>query len=222
MIVNSEWGNFDQKLQYLPTTTYDIAIDVGSVNPGFEMFEKRISGMYLGEILRLVLLSLLESPALKFFAGVAVPKTSRLYLQWGLDSSFMSYLENDNSPGLSISKTKIEEWLGIPRLSLEVVEAIRTISHAIGRRSARLSAVAIGAVLVQTNCLLGEDRIDIGVDGSLIELYPGYTAEIRRALKCVEQIGEKCEARIDITIAKDGSGVGAALAAYIAANTLKC
>ncbi|ORY11747.1 hypothetical protein BCR34DRAFT_513497 [Clohesyomyces aquaticus] len=222
MIVNSEWGNFDQKLQYLPTTSFDRAIDAGSVNPGFEMFEKRISGMYLGEILRLAILSLTTDPKVRLFAGTLISTTSKLYAQWGLDSSFMSHLESDATVHLSVTRTQIEEYLDISIVSYEELEAIRIISHAIGRRSARLSAVALGAVILQTDCLRTADkgRIDVGVDGSLIALYPGFLAEMRTALKAVEEIGAEGEGKIDILLARDGSGVGAALAAHIAGKVV--
>jgi hexokinase len=222
MIVNSEWGNFDQNLEYLPTTAYDEVIDVKSVNPGFEMFEKRISGMYLGELLRLVLLSLIKDPKVDLLATSTIPETSKLYVQWGLDSSFLSYLESDSTPDLSPSVAELEQWTGITNATIEDVKALRIISHAIGRRSARLSAVALGAVILQTNCL-GEDggRVDIGVDGSLIELYPGFLDEMRETLRSIPRIGDG-EKMVDIVVAKDGSGVGAALAAHIAARHLNC
>jgi hexokinase len=224
MIINTEWGNFDQDLMFLPDTIYDRAIDSGSVNPGFEMFEKRISGMYLGEILRLAVLSLVEDPCLDLFEGSPIPETSAVYVQWSLDSSFLSYLESDTSSDLSSSRSQIEQWAGVAPVSVTAARSIRMIALAIGRRSARLSAVALGAVLVKTDCLNrsldGDEKISIGVDGSLIELYPGFVAEIRCALRCIEQIGERGETLVDITIAKDGSGVGAALAAHVVASGL--
>jgi hexokinase len=223
MIVNSEWGNFDQALRYLTSTTYDRAIDAASVNPGFEIFEKQISGMYLGEILRVVVLSLSGDENLDLFGGVKIPDTSDLYVPWTLDSSLLSHLESDNSPELSSSRLLIKRWLGV-QVHFEVASAIRAIARAIVLRSARLSAIALGAFLLQTACLekidSSQERVSIGVDGSLIELYPGFVTHIRRALRCIEKIGAEGEARVDITIAKDGSGVGAALAAHIAAMQL--
>ena len=60
MIVNTEWGSFDNQLAVLPTTPYDVQLDKESVNPGIQMFEKRVSGMFLGEILRVVILSMID------------------------------------------------------------------------------------------------------------------------------------------------------------------
>jgi len=222
MIINTEWGNFDQGLEFLLMTTYDRAIDKASVNPGFEMFEKQISAMYLGEILRMAILSLSKDQSLDVFAKSSIPKASGLYVPWSLDTSILSHLENDTSSELSMSRKALEMWLGIAHVSFDIASAIKSIAHAVVRRSARLSAVALGAVLVQTGCLTEivscEERICIGVDGSLIEHYPGFVVEIRKALRSIEHVGESGESRIDITIAKDGSGVGAALAAHIATN----
>jgi hexokinase len=57
IIINTEWGNFGAKGE-LPMTDFDIALDKNSANPGNQRFEKMISGMYLGEITRLVLIDL--------------------------------------------------------------------------------------------------------------------------------------------------------------------
>ena len=52
MCINTEWGSFDNDLKHLPTTRYDIDIDQKfSSNPGFHLFEKRVSGMFLGCLL---------------------------------------------------------------------------------------------------------------------------------------------------------------------------
>jgi hexokinase len=58
--------------------------------------------------------------------------------------------------------------------------------------------------------------VDIGVDGSLVEFYPGFEDYVREALREIPQIGEVGEKRVRIGIAKDGSGVGAALIALVA------
>jgi len=63
--------------------------------------------------------------------------------------------------------------------------------------------------------------VDIGVDGSLVEFYPNFEEYIREALREVPQIGPQGEKRIRIGIAKDGSGVGAALIALVADRAMK-
>lgn len=225
MIVNTEWGNFDQKLEFLPNTSYDMVINSRSVNPGFEMFEKRISGMYLGEILRLVIVDLVNDPQIPLFSISNIPKTSQIYTQWAIDSDFMSILESDTSAQCMESRLGIEQRMGIFNATHEDAQALKIIAHAIGRRSARLSAIALGAVILQTESLeswkqVKGSKVDIGVDGSLIEMYPGFVEEIRGALREIPEIGTEGEKRIDITIAKDGSSIGAALTASVAAAAL--
>lgn len=54
MIVNTEWGGF--KAASLPRLPADEAVDAQSVNPGWQTFEKLISGLYLGRITAQLLL----------------------------------------------------------------------------------------------------------------------------------------------------------------------
>ena len=51
VVVNTEWGAFgDQgELDYI-VTQWDRKVDEGSINPGKQIFEKMISGMYMGEV----------------------------------------------------------------------------------------------------------------------------------------------------------------------------
>jgi len=274
--VNTEWGSFDNGLKVLPTTPYDAILDKDSINPGIQMFEKRISGMFLGEILRIVLVTMMNDPKASLFrddnsshndyrSTTTVDETSPLHTQWAIDSSILSIAEADNSAGLRALRQEIEKSLGVSAASIEDAQAVKEISHAIAKRAARLAGVAIGAIVLETGRLnpdassnpgpksaaaivedvkalnlaaaasatankladaaglaVNEDEIvDIGVDGSLVEFYPGFEDEMREALRAISGIGATGERRIRIGIAKDGSGVGAALIALVAAKIEK-
>lgn len=56
MLINTEWGAFGERgvLDFL-LTEFDRDIDEHSINPTKQIFEKMISGMYMGELARLVL-----------------------------------------------------------------------------------------------------------------------------------------------------------------------
>ena len=244
MIVNTEWGSFDNQMSVLPNTPYDIALDAESVNPGIQMFEKRVSGMFLGEILRRATLAMIQSPTIQLFkddssasndihSTCTIAEDSALYKQWGVDTSFLSVAQADQSDGFRITRQALSKDLGVDAASSEDAEAVKILVEAIGKRSARLSAVALAAVIISTESLSGtaseagaegdggvkeEDVVDIGVDGSLVEYYPGFEKYIREALRGIEGIGQEGERRIRIGIAKDGSGVGAALIALVAAG----
>jgi hexokinase len=251
MIVNTEWGSFDNSLRTLPTTPYDVKLDEDSVNPGIQMFEKRISGMFLGELLRLAILGMHQDSKTPLFkddnsaqndvhSTTQIHGNSPLHRQWGIDTSLLSICAGDNTPGLRMIRQALDKDYGITAASAEDAEAVREIAAAIGRRAARLSAVAIAGIVINTGRLERssstattekkegidpprgdvdlpeEDVVDIGVDGSLVEFYPSFEEYIREALREVPEIGEKGEKRIRIGIAKDGSGVGAALIALVA------
>ncbi len=91
MVVNTEWGAFNNSRSHLPSTPYDNTLDRQSINPTFQAFEKFISGMYLGEVTRHVLLSLIDAaPKPILFGGKS---TASLNKQWGIDTSVMSDVE---------------------------------------------------------------------------------------------------------------------------------
>lgn len=89
---------------------------------------------------------------------------------------------------------------------------VRRVSEIVGTRGARLAAVAVAATLIQT----GYDKKDsstgtlpefsIGVDGSLVELYPHFEVRLRQALRDI--VGSEVEKKVRLGLAKDGSGVG--------------
>lgn len=62
VIINTEWGAFgDDGILDIFRTKQDFTVDKNSINPGKQVFEKMISGMYMGEMVRLLLMDLAES-----------------------------------------------------------------------------------------------------------------------------------------------------------------
>lgn len=231
MVVNTEWGSFDNQLNVLPNTAWDKALDATSVNPGNQMFEKRVSGMFLGEIVRLAVADMINSEKSSLFRDLnssfndwgtttSIGPSSGFLKPWGLDSSIMSVAAADNTPELSTLRQELENLLHVYTPSLEDAQAFKSVAHAVGRRAARLAAVAIGAIAIQSDKIddPNEEVIDIGVDGSLVEHYPFFRDMIHEALAVIDGIGPKGAQKIRIGIAKDGSGVGAALIALVAAG----
>ncbi|EQL00568.1 Hexokinase [Ophiocordyceps sinensis CO18] len=229
MVVNTEWGSFDNQLNVLPSTPWDEALDVQSVNPGVQMFEKRVSGMFLGEIVRLAVLDMMKNDATSLFKDLNssfndwgtttnISPQSGMFESGGLDSAIMSVAASDNSPELSTLRQELENTLQVYNPSLEDAQAFKAVAGSVARRAARLSAVAIGAVALKSGKIDDpkEEIIDIGVDGSLVEHYPFFRDMIYEALPAIDGIGPEGVKKIRIGIAKDGSGVGAALIALVA------
>jgi hexokinase len=46
-----EWCAYDDK-EVLPLTQFDKMLDEASTNPGQQLFEKMVAGLYMGEICR--------------------------------------------------------------------------------------------------------------------------------------------------------------------------
>lgn len=238
MFISIEWGSFDNTLTVLPNTWYDVELNAASFNQGDQMFEKRVSGMFLGELLRRAVFDLYNNPAIKLFRSqspdgnhTVLSPEYPLYTPWSVNSSILSVAESDNTDDLLLLKSKIETSLRIPAtdIGIDDVKAVKLIANAIGRRAARLAGMALGAVVLQSQRLdsIQDDGsedgvVDIGVDGSVIQFYPGFESYIRDALRAIDGIGTAGEKRIRIRIAKDGSSVGAALIAFLAAQQARC
>ncbi|KAI0394480.1 glucokinase [Xylariaceae sp. FL0594] len=231
MVINTEWGSFDNQLNTLPNTPWDQKLDQESVNPGIQMFEKRVSGMFLGEIVRLAVVDLYQNPNVSFFKDVNsstndwkstthIGEASGLFKQWGLDSALLSVAAADTTPELSVLRQELESQLQIYSASIEDAQAFKDIAYAVGRRAARLSAVALAGIVIQSGKLkeTADEPVDIGADGSLVEHYPFFRNMIHDAFKIIDGIGAEGAERIRIGIARDGSGVGAALIALVAAG----
>ncbi|KAK5991036.1 Glucokinase [Cladobotryum mycophilum] len=231
MVVNTEWGSFDNQLSVLPSTLWDKALDAQSVNPGIQMYEKRVSGMFLGEIVRLAVVDMIQDEETSLFRDAnssyndwatttTISPKSPILQPWGLDTAVLSVAAADNTPELSTIRQELENLLHVYTPSLEDAQAFKSVANAVVRRAARLSAVAIGAIVIQSGKLEDpeEEVIDVGVDGSLVEHYPFFRDMIYEGLRAIDGIGPEGAAKVRIGIAKDGSGVGAALIALIAAN----
>lgn len=215
MLINTEWGSFDNELETIPNNRFDKQVNENTPNKGFHMFEKRISGMFLGELLRLVLVDLQKTGYL-FSETDKMPRDNpedSLATPWAIDSSVPSKIDGDKTADLSETDEIVRSFFGY-KTTLEQRRAIQAIAEAIGRRSAYLSAIPVAGVILHTKALEKFDAVDVGADGSVVEFYPGFEDMLREALRKTK-IGDD-EKRITIGIAKDGSGVGAALCALVA------
>ncbi|CAK7220588.1 hexokinase [Sporothrix curviconia] len=214
MAINCEWGAFDNEHKVLPRTPYDIIIDNDSPRPGQQAFEKMIAGLYLGELLRLIMVDLHDNHETHIFANQDISKLRRAYT---LDSSFLSAIEEDPWENLQETSELFNEKLGInpthPELCL-----VRRAAELIGTRAARLSACGVAAISIKKDY----KTCHVGADGSVFNKYPHFKERGAQALKEIldwpDKKDPKEEDPIEILAAEDGSGVGAAL---IAALTLK-
>ncbi|KAJ7973780.1 Phosphotransferase [Quillaja saponaria] len=208
MVINMEWGNF--RSSHLPLTEYDQALDTESLNPGEQIFEKLISGMYLGDIVRRVLLKMAEEA--DFFGDTVPPK---LRVPFVLRTPNMSAMHHDTSPDLKVVGSKLKDILEISNTSLKIRKTVVEICDIVATRGARLAAAGILGIIKK----LGRDilrdaekqRSVIALDGGLFEHYTKFSTCMESTLK--ELLGDEVAETIVIIHSNDGSGIGAALLA---------
>ena len=120
MMVNTEWGAFDNAREVLPTTPFDSKVDRESINPRFQAYEKFLSGMYLGEITRNVLLAFIDAaPKSILFNGKS---TERLNKHYGLDTEMLSLVESAWRADVPRENDSEEEYASLRDFSAPLVE----------------------------------------------------------------------------------------------------
>lgn len=201
MIINIEWGNFNK----LARTSFDRALDRASGNPGAQILEKMVSGMYLGELTRLLLTDLSARGALPSSVGKALRR------KWSFTTAYMSAIESDASPGLRATDTLLR-GAGIVTASAEERALIRDTCRIVSRRAARIAAAAILAVVTHMDRRVSR-RHTVALDGSVYEKHPTFARHMQAFYR--EYLGKRAS-RIRMVLTKDGSGKGAAIIAAVA------
>ncbi|TYH64718.1 hypothetical protein ES332_D06G006100v1 [Gossypium tomentosum] len=121
-IVNLEWGAFSKGL---PLTVFDRDMDAASINPGEQIFEKTISGMYLGEIARRALLHMAEEGSL---FGKSMPE--KLSMPFVLGTPDLSTMQQDGTEDLHTvgsvlyNVAGVESNLSSRKIVLEVCDTV--------------------------------------------------------------------------------------------------
>lgn len=195
MIVNLEWGNF----ALLRRTPFDEDLDRDSPNPGSQLLEKMVSGMYLGELARRVIRTMMNDGLLFHGAGRDLFTTP-----YAFGTEYLSAIASDD-PGVLAR-------FGVGGPPENDRALLAELCRVIVRRSARIAGAAIAAVLTWMDPEMGRQHT-VGIDGSLFECYPGYPGHLRGAL--ADALGPRAD-RVRLEPAKDGSGIGAAVIAAVA------
>ncbi|CAN6883351.1 unnamed protein product [Brassica oleracea var. botrytis] len=213
MVVNMEWGNFWSSR--LPRTSYDIELDAESLNSNDMGFEKMIGGMYLGDIVRRVILRMSQE------SDIFGPISSILSTPFVLRTNSVSAMHEDDTPELHEVAT-ILKHLGVPKVPLKVRKLVVKICDVVTRRAARLAAAGISGILKK----LGRDgsvgegrrrssdkqmmrRTVVAVEGGLYSNYRMFREYMDEALRDI--LGEDVARQVVIKAMEDGSSIGSAL-----------
>ena len=125
VIINTEWGAFGNQgeLDFI-LTKWDREVDRESINPGKQLFEKMISGMYMGEVVRQVLVDLIEE-------GLIFTKDNidKLLEKGSFLTKYVSEIESD-PVGVFVRCRQALRELGIENPHDEDCSALRLMSVA--------------------------------------------------------------------------------------------
>ncbi|CAN6927301.1 unnamed protein product [Brassica oleracea] len=205
-IINTEWGGFSK---CLPRTIFDQEMDKDSLNPGEHLYEKMISGMYLGEIVRRVLLHMCQTSDL---FGQSVP--AKLATPLTLKSQDLCKMQEDDTDDLSSVGSILYNIFEV-KADLKERRRVVEVCDTVVKRGGRLAGAGIVAILEkierETKRLASGQRTVVAMDGALYEKYPQYRQYMQDAL--VELLGDELACHVQIKHTKDVSGLGAALLA---------
>ncbi|XP_011045105.1 PREDICTED: hexokinase-2, chloroplastic [Populus euphratica] len=205
-IINTEWGAFSDGI---PLTVFDRDMDAASINPGEQIFEKTISGMYLGEIARRALVTMAGEGSL---FGRAVP--NKLSTPFALRTPDICAMQQDNSDDLQAVGSILHNVAGIES-SLSARKIVLEVCDALVKRGGRLAGAGIVGILQKmeedSRGTIFNKRTVVAMDGGLYEHYPQYRSYLQDAV--TELLGSEISKNIVIEHSKDGSGIGAALLA---------
>ncbi|KAF6317261.1 hexokinase domain containing 1 [Rhinolophus ferrumequinum] len=208
MCINTEWGAFgdDGALEDI-RTEFDRDLDFGSLNPGKQLFEKMISGLYLGELVRLVLLKMAKAGLL--FGG---KKSSTLLTKGKIETRHVALMEKYKE-GLANTREILTD-LGLEPSEADCI-AVQHVCTIISFRSANLCAAALAAILtrLRENKKLARLRTTVGVDGTLYKIHPQYP---KRLHKVVRRLVPNCDVRF--LLSESGSTKGAAMVTAVASR----
>jgi hexokinase len=199
MIVNMEAGSFDG----VTLTPFDRAVNDASVRPGGQLLEKMVSGVYLGEVVLAVLRTMVAERLL--------PAGNRSWDRGTLTGVHLSQVLEDGAD-CGGTKSVAQTELGLTGLTEGQLSALRKLVESVTGRSARLVGATYAGILRYLDPGLSREHV-VAIDGSLYAHMPRYTDGIRAGLEAVLGPGES---RVTTSLIKDGSGIGAAIAAVIA------
>lgn len=204
MVINTEWGAFGDngELDFLKTK-WDVAVDETSVNPGKQLFEKMISGMYMGELVRQVLVDLMKDDLI--FIGV---DRERLLERGSFFTRYASEIESDPVGDYTRCRQALEE-LGVDpdEVTDDDCSAVRYVCEAVSRRASMMASAGITALLKK----MDYKDVVIAIDGSLFRFHPHFKNVMQSRISQMMGINYK----FDLLLSEDGSGRGAALVAAV-------
>ncbi|XP_037560717.1 hexokinase-2 [Dermacentor silvarum] len=203
VIVNVEWGAFgDNGVLDFVKTELDRVVDDQSLFPGSFTFEKLLSGEFLGDIVRQILVELVRRRAL--FGG---DETTVLELEkhgtfTAVDVS--RFLEEDDTH----ARETVPRFMGSTEpIPEDDITLIRHVCGVVSVRAAVLVSVCLAELLERVD---KPTPVTIAVDGSLYKYHPRLRGHLEELITTLVP-----ERPFKLMLAENGSGKGAGLVAAV-------
>ncbi|CAK9320510.1 unnamed protein product [Citrullus colocynthis] len=199
MGVSMEWGNF--RSPHLPITEFDASLDSESLNPGSQVFQKLVSGTYLGEIVRRVLVKMAQETLL--FGDPVPPKLMTPYV---LRSPDMAAMHQDTSEDREVVHEKLKEIFGITDSTPMAREIVAEVCDVVSERAARLAGAGIVGIVKKLGRIENKRNI-VTVEGGLYEHYRVFRNYLNSSIW--EMLGNELSDNVIVEHSHGGSGAGA-------------
>lgn len=240
-VVNTEWGAFgDNGILDFVRTKWDMDIDVNSVNPGKQKFEKMISGLYIGELCRRVMADMtlnhgalfqtvglglggnnngsnsIDMDKLCFADAEKLRQRKRVLLEgnltkpFGFETKYVSMVESDPIDVFQNTHTALREAFGIDWASDQDCASVKLICTRVSARAAHLVSAAVACLLNK----MARAHTVVGVDGSMFKYHPHFHSLMAKKTKELTHP----EYNFQLMFSEDGSGRGAAILASVASK----
>ncbi|PHH61315.1 hypothetical protein CDD81_494 [Ophiocordyceps australis] len=228
VIVNTELSMFGHGI--LPLTKWDQMLLRGHSRPDFQPLEHLVSGMYLGEIARLILIEAIETVGI--FGGIVPASLSSPY---SLGTDTLSIIEGDETADLAEAiRVFSERHASSHTPTAADLAAVKVIASFISMRSSALVATCVftlwehrleiektyisslpefSPARLEAEADMKLETTTVAFNGSVIEHYTGYLDNCQRFVDDLIRSRDLSEPRsIRLVPAKESSLMGAAVA----------
>ncbi|KAI9756117.1 MAG: 18S rRNA maturation protein [Chaenotheca gracillima] len=214
VLVNTELSMFGKGI--LPTTRWDEDLNATHLLPDFQPLEHLVSGRYLGEIVRLILVEAVQTAGL--FGGELPRGLSEPY---AFATSIVAAIEADTSPCLASSRhlLSLHHPFTSPTTSPTHADLLflQRVTRCVSRRAATYVATGIHALWTLRISAEGLSprnggRVAIGCNGSVIEKYPDFSKTCQATIDSLVELSGGQTSSVVLEPAVESALFGAAVA----------
>lgn len=211
ILVDVEWGALgDNGCLDFYKNEFEREVNKFSNHPNSYTLEKSFSGMYIGELVRLCLVKLIDNKAL--FNGTS---SKKLNTRWSLNAKSVASIESETDGSNNNTLNVLKEFdLHDEDISVteEDITLVKEVCYLVSQRGAYIVASALAVLLKR----MEKKEVSVGIDGSLYEHHPNYHKHMTEVLNRLLP-----DIKVKLFLIKDGSGEGAAFVAAVAMKDLE-